>query len=368
MELERTWAAFDGDRPVATLRSFPAEMTVPGGAALRTAAVTAVATSSTHRRRGLASRLVAADLAAAAERGEQASVLIAAEWPIYGRFGYGPATEHQTVTVDAMAARFRRPPAGTVEYVDRDTARAFAPAVYQRHLEARPGELFRTDRFWDMDFGILRYPSWPEPKPAFHLLARDGAGEPVGVVRYEHEGKWDGRLPRNEASVRFMVAAGPAGEALLWHHLVSMDLVVRVRAPDRPVDELLPWLLADARHAQPSQRADFLWVRPLDVAGMLAARTYPVPGRLVLAVTDATGPAGGRYAVEGGPDGAGCERTAAAADLTLGVGALGSLYLGGHRASTLAAAGMVEEHTAGALARADAMFASAAAPWCSTWF
>jgi hypothetical protein len=35
---------------------------------------------------------------------------------------------------------------------------------------------------------------------------------------------------------------------------------------------------------------------------------------------------------------------------------------------TLAAAGLVDEHTAGALRRADRMFRADRAPWCSTWF
>src|ERR687894_852777 len=84
--LDRTWGAFDGGTVVATLRSFRSQMTVPGGGALEASAVTAVATTPTHRRRGLASRLVAGELAASVERGEQVSILIASEWRIYGRF------------------------------------------------------------------------------------------------------------------------------------------------------------------------------------------------------------------------------------------------------------------------------------------
>src|SRR5439155_12478824 len=133
----------------------------------------------------------------------------------------------------------------------------------------------------------------------------------------------------------------------------------------RPVDGPLSWLLTDARHAQPSARADFLWLRPLDVAALLSTRSYPVPGRLVLEVVDGAGLAGGRFAVEAGPDGATCAPTGAAPDLTLGVAALGSVYLGGHPVRTLAAAGLVDEHTAGAVARADAMFRAEVAPWCS---
>lgn len=366
--LDRTWAAFDGARVVATLRSFPCELTVPGGGALRASAVTAVTTTSTHRRRGLAARMVTGELAASAERGEHASVLIAAEWQIYRRFGYGPATEHQTFTIDTSAARLRQIPPGTVEYVDRDTGRALAPQVYERHRAARPGEISRVDRFWDLDFGILRYPSWPEPKPAFTVVARDPAGAPTGLMRYEHEDKWEGRLPHNRVTVQFLLAAEPAAEALLWHHLVSLDLVTTVQAADRPADDLLPWLLTDARHAQPSLRSDFLWVRPLDVAGMLAARDYLVPGRLVLEVVDPGGLAGGRFALDAGPDGATCARTGAAADLTLDAAVLGSVYLGGHGVRTFAAAGLIEEHSPGAVARADAMFRSAVTPWCSTWF
>jgi predicted acetyltransferase len=366
--LDRTWAAFDGARVVATLRSFPCELTVPGGGPLRASAVTAVTTTSTHRRRGLASRMVTADLAASAERGELASVLIAGEWQIYGRFGYGAATEHQTWTVDASAARLRHRPPGSVEYIDRDTARALAPQVYQRHRAVRPGALSWSDRFWDVDFGILSFPSWPEPKPRFHVVARDPAGSPIGVARFKHEDRWEGRLSRSQVSVQFLLAAEPAAEALLWHHLVSLDLVTTVQAADRPADDLLPWLLTDARHAQPSHRADFLWVRPLDVAGMLAARSYLVPGRLVLDVVDSAGLAGGRFAMDAGPDGATCVRTGATADLTLDVGVLGSVYLGGYGVRTFNAAGLIDEHSPGAVDRADAMFRSAVTPWCSTWF
>lgn len=366
--LDRTWGGFDGDTVVATLRSFRSQMTVPGGGALEASAVTAVTTTSTHRRCGLASRLMAGELAASVERGEQASILIAAEWGIYGRFGYGASTEHQTWTVDAVAARLRRRPQGTVEYVSRDTARALAPEVYEHHRSKRPGEISRLERFWDIDFGILRYPSWTEPKPAFSVVARDPAGSVTGVARYEYQEKWELRQPRGQVSVQLFLTSDPGAESLLWHHLLSLDLTASVRVGDRPVDELLPLLLTDARHAQASGRADFLWIRPLDVAGMLATRSYLVSGKVVLEVVDAAGLAGGRFALDGGSDGASCVRTTASADLTLDAATLGSAYLGGYGLRTLAAAGLVDEHSTSAVARADAMFRSPVTPWCSTWF
>jgi predicted acetyltransferase len=92
--LDRTWGAFDRDTVVATLRSFRSQMTAPGGGTLEASAVTAVTTTSTHRWRGLASRLMAGELAASVERGEQASILIAAEWE--STVGSGTAPQPNT--------------------------------------------------------------------------------------------------------------------------------------------------------------------------------------------------------------------------------------------------------------------------------
>ena len=76
----------------------------------------------------------------------------------------------------------------------------------------------------------------------------------------------------------------------------------------------------------------------------------------------------GRYELEGGPDGARCRRTKNEAALVLTAAELGSLYLGGVRASSLGAAGRVRELVPGALERADLLFGSDRPPWCSTDF
>ena len=57
-----------------------------------------------------------------------------------------------------------------------------------------------------------------------------------------------------------------------------------------------------------------------------------------------------------------------APDLELGIAALGSLYLGGHTAWTLAQAGLVDERTDGALQRAGLMFGTDRPAHCGTHF
>lgn len=90
-DFSRTHGAFDPDsgRCVATLRSFPQEVTVPGGAAVRATAISNVGVLPTHRRQGLLTRLMAAEFAAAEARGDALMTLVAAEYPIYGRYGFG---------------------------------------------------------------------------------------------------------------------------------------------------------------------------------------------------------------------------------------------------------------------------------------
>jgi len=55
-------------------------------------------------------------------------------------------------------------------------------------------------------------------------------------------------------------------------------------------------------------------------------------------------------------------------DLRLDVQALGAAYLGGFSFRELAAVERVEEAVRGGIARADALFATPAAPWCPEIF
>jgi predicted acetyltransferase len=56
------------------------------------------------------------------------------------------------------------------------------------------------------------------------------------------------------------------------------------------------------------------------------------------------------------------------ADLTMDIAALGSVYLGGHRPTTLARGGLIDETTSGALRRADAFFSSDPPPYNQSAF
>jgi predicted acetyltransferase len=368
-DFTRASAAYDAGRIVATLRTFANEITVPGGAIVAADAVTNVSTLPTHRRRGALTAMMTASLIAAVDRGDPLSMLIAAQWPIYGRYGYGAAIESAAYEIDATLADFGSSGReGAVDYVDRPTARELAPAVFDRFRRLQPGAIQRGDFNFDHEFGIVTPPgktAW-EGRAIVHRSKPDA--EVDGLLRYHVEDKWDGMRPRGALVVDDLVTTTPAAYAALWRLCCEVDNVVTVKAADRSVDEALPWFLADARAVIQTARTDFVWLRLLDVAAALSARRYLTEGRVVLEVRDSMSHASGRYALEGGAQGATCVRATESAHLELDVTTSSSAYVGGVRLRSMAAAGLVTEHLTGALDLADAMFAAPATPWCNTWF
>jgi predicted acetyltransferase len=157
--------------------------------------------------------------------------------------------------------------------------------------------------------------------------------------------------------------------AALWQYCFNVDLVATVKAVDRPIDDPLRWMLADPRRLRVPRLGDFLWVRLVDLPAALMARRYSATDCLVFEVEDPFClENSGRYQLAGGSDGAECRRSSAEPDISLQVADLGATFLGGVRFDTLARAGRVHEQTPGAIRRADAMFASDPAPWCTTEF
>ncbi len=336
--------------------SFPFDLTLPGGATMPVEGVTWVAVSATHRRRGILRAMMTDLHRGYAEGGVAVSLLTASEAGIYGRFGYGPATVERLVTIERRRAEFRpgAPDPGGVRYVDTDTARKLAPDVHRRWCAVTPGALSRSDRWWDNLMLDREHRRWGG-SALFHLVHPDG----YAAYRTTEDGG---------ARVVDLFAATDDAHAALWRVLLGLDLVGTVTAGDVPVDDPLPFLLTDPRQVRTGGLPDGVWARILDVPAALRARTYGAEIDVVLTVHDAFLDRGGRFRLRGGPEGATCEPTDAAADAEIEIQALGSLLLGGHRAHTLARAGLLTTLGPGVLARIGAAFAAEREPRFGTHF
>jgi predicted acetyltransferase len=369
LEPERTLAAFDGDAIVGTAGAFSFEMTVPGGSLVPTAGVTVVGVHPTHRRQGILRRMMDAQLDDVAARGEPLAVLNASESVIYSRFGYGLASFITAWTLQTEGTVLSSPSTATGRFrlLEPKDALAVLPTLYDAARRRHIGEVTRPDVWWQKIVG--ERPDGQPPRKVFTVVHESADGRADGFARYKVHEDWSNAIPAHTLDVLELYALDFEVDAALWQYLLDVDLVARVHARSRPVDEPLRFRLADPRRLVTTQVTDHLWVRVLDPAGALAARTYTGDDRIVLDLTDAFRPANnGSWAITPVGGGASVERTGTAPDLSLAAPELGSLYLGGVSATTLAHAGRVVEHTEGALARADRLFGVAPAPRCLTHF
>ncbi|WEB42587.1 GNAT family N-acetyltransferase [Streptomyces yunnanensis] len=363
-EVERAFAVRDGGEIVGTGGSFSFGLTVPGGAELPVAGVTLISVQPTHRRRGVLRSMMRHQLTDVHARGEALAVLTATEPAIYGRFGYGPATQEMRMTVDTV--RLAAPDLPGVadvrlRLVDPAAAVAACERVYAQLVPTRPGMLARRPH-WER-LPVLDPESERNGAGQLQCVLAEVDGEVRGYARYAVKPDWDHTGPRGAVLVRHLDALDPVAYAALWRYLFGIDLTASVVARGRPVDDPLLHLVADHRRCDLGVR-EALFVRPVDVGAALAARTYRRPVDVVLEVADDLCPwNAGRWRLSGDERGAVCERTTDPAELALSVRELGSAYLGGFTLSALAGAGRVRELRPGALAAVSPAFGSDLAPW-----
>src|SRR5205807_9855743 len=115
-----------------------------------------------------------------------------------------------------------------------------------------------------------------------------------------------GGLPGNVLALQELMAATDEAYRALWRYCLDVDLLAEVRAGNRPVDEPLLHMLADARRLRVGV-VDGMWIRLVDLPAALSGRRYRTGGTVTLAVHDETCPWNeGRFRLRGDPDGADC--------------------------------------------------------------
>jgi predicted acetyltransferase len=367
--VDRAIIALDGGDVVGNAGAFPFRTLVPGGALVPTAGLTRVGVLPSHRRRGVLTGMMRQHLLEARERGEPLASLRASEAVIYGRFGYGLAGLATDLRIDHARGAFARPveDAGRIRILDPAELADVLPAAYSRCLR-RPGQLVRDAWMWERR--VLEHTEDEHPPARWVAVHEDRRGRPDGYVDWrtaDPPGEdWMDTLGGHLIDVGELVAASDATEAALWRFVLDLDLVTRSTLRGQPIDTPLRWLLTDARALQTGSVWDEQWLRLVDVGAALAARTYATDDEVVIDVTDdpVLPDNAGRFAVGAG----GVRRVRRRPDLRLDVSALAATYLGGTSFAELGSAGRIEEVRRGAVARADALFASRPLPWSGTFF
>ncbi|GGO80940.1 GNAT family N-acetyltransferase [Wenjunlia tyrosinilytica] len=361
---DRFIGVYDGNDVVGTAGVFSFRLTVPGGESVRAGGVTMVSVQPTHRRRGVLRSMMRRQLDDIRAAGEPLAMLTASEPPIYGRFGYGNASDQLSATIDTGRVRLALP-----EGTDRVRLRIAEPVevrgecerIYAARVPSRPGMLARQPG-WEA-VPILDPPSGREGASPLLCVTAELDGKLSGYARYSVKSRWDSAGPNGSVVLRDLEALDPVSGAALWDFLFGIDLTSTLVVRNRPSDDPLLHLVSDIRRCRVAIR-DSCYIRLVDVGRALAARTYTAPVDVVLDVADSFCPWNeGRWRLSGDAKGAACEPSKEPADLALSVRELASVYLGGVPLTALAGAGRVRELRQGALAEASAAFRGLAEPW-----
>ncbi len=361
----RTWGGYDAGEVVGCSSAVAFDLTTPGGV-VGTAGITTVAVLPTHRRRGVMRGILRHQIDELHEEGHPTAYLWASEAAIYQRFGYGAGAPAAAFDIKRNRTTFLRPhePAGRVRLIERNDAFKAFPSVYDRVRAVQPGMLDRSSPWWD-----LRFHDNPEDREgasSYFFALHEGPDGPDGYVVYRVKHDWSSINGVSEGmlEVEELVSATAGAYADLWRFCFDVDLIGRIKGFKRPMDEPLLHMLAEPRAFTLGIR-DGTWLRLIDVGTALEARRYAVDDHVRLEIRDEFCPWNeGTWDLEGGPEGASCTRGAGDPDLVLEVSDLAGTYLGAASFREMARAGRVVEGKAGAIRRADAMFAPDIAPWC----
>ena len=365
LPLERMHATFDGERIVGGAGAFPFELTIPGGT-VRCGGVTVVGVLPTHRRRGILTAMMRAQLEDIRDRGEPVAALWASEEVIYRRYGYGLASISGEMALPTGYAGLRQPPdeRAAARLVPLDEAKDVIAPIYDRVRVRTPGMLTRSDTWWETRI-LSDPPDRRQGGGEKNAVVLDLDGEPAGYALYRIHTKFESGAAAGHVDVIEAVADGPVPTRELWRVLLDMDWKATLKAYLLPVDHPLVHLLRYPRRMQ-LRIGDGLWVRLVDLGAALGARAYGSDDPVVLEVEDPFLPENsGRWRLAGGV----AERTDDEPDVALDVGELGAVYLGGFSFGELVRSGLVREAREGGAARADAVFLyEAPKPWCPEIF
>ncbi|MDM9620441.1 GNAT family N-acetyltransferase [Rhizobium sp. S96] len=318
------------------VNGYDSAVVVPGGNLVSHLAVTHVAVSPMHTRRGVARHLLTEQLRRAHRQGFVVAGLRASDARIYGRYGYGIASWSVRQEVDlSNGGQFFPERRGDVRRVDALASFDLFRRIAKNAPASRAATLVRWDAWWTIQEFRTRLSSVPH-----YAVVVGSEGAERGYLRFhvQPSDNWFTSPQRTVIVDDFIAYDGDAWRALLGH-VLSQDILHKVILPSRPVDDPLPVLVDNPRAVQTSELRDESWIRPLDLGKFLNARKFGGSDRVVIQIDDPLIAANhGVWSI--GADGA--TRSDERPSLKLSVETITELAFGAQPPTALAAAGRVQ--------------------------
>jgi predicted N-acetyltransferase YhbS len=379
-EEQRFAADVDGSDPATypgIYGVFPLTLSIPGpDAGIRQvpcAGLTWVAVHPDHRRKGVLTAMLRHHFEQVhEEEGTHVSALHASEPAIYSRHGYGLASMEMVVSLSrgtTLTAPHLDAAAGSMSTHLATVSDADVPKrMRECHLRtAGLGSVVGDDGYYARV--CYQLPEHLRDKEPWRVLFARRDGLDVGFTMFRRTQKWERARPAGELSV-WTVVGDPATQLSLLRRLVDFDLIGTVKVGNVGLDDPLLLWAGGPRATSDVATYDSLWVRLVDLAEALEARTWSAPCDVVVEVADAAAPWNqGSWRVRADQTGAATvESTTAESDVRLQVEALGAAYLGGGNLVALQRAGLVEERRKGAVAQLGRAMRTEVAPTAAVGF
>jgi predicted acetyltransferase len=320
--------------------------------------VTWVSTAATHRRQGLARRVIEAVHEDLDDRGEPLSSLYASEGGIYEHLGYGVGSQQRGISIDARQAEIRpefRLKSTGVRYLADDDVVAATTRIWERFRRLRAGEL-------QVDAAYRQFLFDGSNKSEDGLTAAMYLAHEDGFASYRIKMNWNEGHPAHEMHLSYLAAVTPQAHLALWQTLLGVDLVGTITSRQVAIDDPLPFLLTNPRVVRTTEANDAVWLHCRDIAICFSSRTYRTEDRLVVEAD------GLRWAIEGGSNRASCRQVKTKPDLVTSHAWLSALLYGGVLPSALVAGRRMTARNADVLRRADLFFPTSLAPHCQTHY
>ena len=174
--LESLWVGEENGRLVAACQLLWLRQWI-GGVSMPVMGLASVAIAPTHRRRGMASRMLTAGFEHARERGDVGSALYPFRASFYEDLGYGLAGEAHQYQIAPALLPDDREARQRIRLVASEADEAAMRAVYAEGSRQQTGQIARSERNWKNAWGR-------EDQAAVVYWGETGEAEGYAIVRY----------------------------------------------------------------------------------------------------------------------------------------------------------------------------------------
>lgn len=343
-----TLAGFEDGEMTTYMRMLPFVMRI-NGRGIPFGAVSPVAASPLHRRKGQTGAVLRESLRVMRDRGQPLSGLYTPHPAFYRRYGWEIAAGFSIYTFKPKDLRLAVQPRENGRF-EHKTANDWheLDAIYRRDCLLRNGAFHRGEAWWQNS--VLGLSATP---PNDIVVWRDGSGEALGYMVF--------RQPFNESKIYVQELVALTSDAYLnlllyiGRHDIHREVSIRAGVEDPFLN-----LIEDGERVETKSEYSVL-VRVVDLERAIELRPPVDPEEnldFTLEVRDSSAPWNeGVWRLTQTEGRASAERTDAPARLSVTATALAPLFNGYLKPSRAAKTGLLQAHDESALAQADRFFA-----------